>query len=77
MKAEEFSCVSNQFTASFVSWKMVSYEKKGGGKKKKKEGRSANGAKTGTGSGEVSTALACLAAVVGRMFHSEGLGWLL
>lgn len=46
-------------------------------KEKKKEGRSANGAKTGTGSGEVSTALACLAAVAGRMFHSEGLGWLL
>lgn len=74
MKAEEFSCVSNQFTASFVSWKMVSYEKKKG---KEKKGRPANGAKTGTGSGEVSTALACLAAVAGRMFHSEGLGWLL
>lgn len=28
MKAEEFSCVSNQFTASFVSWKIVSYEKR-------------------------------------------------
>lgn len=26
MKAVEFSCVSNQFTTSFVSWKMVSYE---------------------------------------------------
>lgn len=28
MKAEEFSCVSNQFTVSFVSWKIVSYEKR-------------------------------------------------
>lgn len=34
MKAGEFSCVSNQFTASFVSWKMVSYEKKRKRKKK-------------------------------------------
>lgn len=37
MKAEEFSCVSNQFTASFVSWKMVSYETRGGGGRRRKK----------------------------------------
>lgn len=44
---------------------------------KKVWGDSANWAKTGRGFGKLSTALAHLAAAAGRMFHSEGLGWLL
>lgn len=44
---------------------------------KKVEEYSANWAESGGKFGEVSAALAHPAAVAGRMFQSEGLGWLL
>ena len=68
MKAEEFTCASNQFTTPFVSRKTASHEESRGDTLQIEQ-------KAGGGFGEVSAALARLAAVAGRMFHSEGLGW--
>lgn len=70
MKTKEFKCTSNQFTTPFVSSKTASYEESKGIFCQLSK-------KTGRAFGEVRAALARLAAVAGRMFHSEVLGWLL